>query len=218
MARLRMAGSSQGSTLLPETGGPPLCLARFRVRPLGATWISYSHPRGAVEGMRPSPPLVAMASGATQLAGAMDVPKADTGRLPPWRGAMREIRTEIEVDAPVERVWRVLTDFQDFGEWNPFIVRAEGEPRRGERLAVTIRPPGRKATTFRPTVVAHEPNRELRWLGRVDSRHLRRRARSPGEGPSGWTNQIRSARTVPRNSGPRFSAGCSAPQKRGSAR
>src|SRR5919108_4059469 len=80
---------------------------------------------------------------------------------------MREIRSEIEIDAPVERVWTILTDFQDFEKWNPFIVRAEGQLRRGERLAVTIRPPGRRATTFRPTVVTHEPNRELRWLGRL---------------------------------------------------
>lgn len=80
---------------------------------------------------------------------------------------MREIRTEVEIDAPVEHVWKVLTAFQDFEEWNPFIVHAEGEPRLGERLAVTIRPPGRKGMTFRPMVVAYEPNRELRWLGRL---------------------------------------------------
>lgn len=80
---------------------------------------------------------------------------------------MREIKTEIEIDARAEQVWEVLTDFDHFGEWNPFIVHAEGEPRQGERVAVTIRPPGRKATTFRPTVVVHEPNRELRWLGRL---------------------------------------------------
>jgi hypothetical protein len=80
---------------------------------------------------------------------------------------MREIRTEIEIDAPVERVWKILTDFEDFKQWNPFIVRAEGQPHRGERLSVTIRPPGRRATRFRPIVVALEPNRELRWLGRL---------------------------------------------------
>jgi hypothetical protein len=80
---------------------------------------------------------------------------------------MREIRTEIEIDAPTERVWKILTDLESFEKWNPFIVHAEGVARRGQRLAVTIHPPGRRATTFRPTVVAHEPNRELRWLGRL---------------------------------------------------
>jgi hypothetical protein len=80
---------------------------------------------------------------------------------------MREIRTEIEIDAPIETVWGILTDFAAFEEWNPFIVHAQGQLRVGERLAVTIRPPERKASTFRPTVVAYEPNRELRWLGRL---------------------------------------------------
>jgi hypothetical protein len=80
---------------------------------------------------------------------------------------MREIRTEIEINAPVERVWDVLTRFEDFEDWNPFIVHAEGELRVGERLAVSIRPLGRKASTFHPKVVAFEPNRQLRWLGRL---------------------------------------------------
>ena len=80
---------------------------------------------------------------------------------------MREIRTEIEIDAPVERVWEVLTRFEAFDDWNPFIVHAEGQPRLGERLAVTIRPPGRRASTFHPTVVAYEANRKIRWLGRL---------------------------------------------------
>ncbi|HYU57408.1 MAG TPA: SRPBCC domain-containing protein [Actinomycetota bacterium] len=80
---------------------------------------------------------------------------------------MREIRTEIEIGASVQRVWSVLTDLEDFGEWNPFIVRADGELLPGERLVLTMRLPGRRARTFRPTVLAHDPNRELRWLGRL---------------------------------------------------
>jgi hypothetical protein len=80
---------------------------------------------------------------------------------------MREIRTEIEIDAPIERVWEVLTRFEDFDDWNPFIVHAERRPRLGERLVVTVRPPGREASTFHPTVVAYEPHRELRCLGRL---------------------------------------------------
>jgi hypothetical protein len=93
---------------------------------------------------------------------------------------MREIRTEIEIDAPVERVWAVLTDFERYGEWNPFILHAQGHPRRGERLAGTIRPHRRKSTRFRPTVVECEPNRELCWLGHLgipgifDGKHAHR--------------------------------------------
>jgi hypothetical protein len=37
----------------------------------------------------------------------------------------------------------------------------------GERLQVRIEPPGGAAMTFRPTVLAVEPGRELRWIGRL---------------------------------------------------
>lgn len=39
--------------------------------------------------------------------------------------------------------------------------------REGATLEVRIAPPGGRAMTFRPTVRAAEPNRELRWLGRL---------------------------------------------------
>ena len=82
-------------------------------------------------------------------------------------GEVRELRREIEIDAPPERVWAVVTDFAAYPEWNPFIRRISGEPREGARLEVRIEPPGARATTFQPTVRAVEANREPRWLGRM---------------------------------------------------
>lgn len=80
---------------------------------------------------------------------------------------MKSIRTDIHIDAPPERVWQILTDFERYPEWNPFITRAEGEVREGARLTVRIEPQGARGMTFRPTVTRLEPNRELRWLGRL---------------------------------------------------
>ena len=80
---------------------------------------------------------------------------------------VREVRSEIVIDAPPERVWAVLTDFAAYPEWNPFIRRISGELREGAKLEVRIAPPGARATTFKPTVRALERNRELRWLGRL---------------------------------------------------
>jgi hypothetical protein len=80
---------------------------------------------------------------------------------------MKELRTEIEIHAPAERVWHHLTDFAAFPEWNPFIPRIRGEPRAGSRLEVFLQASGTKGMTFRPTVTTVEPNRELRWLGRL---------------------------------------------------
>jgi hypothetical protein len=80
---------------------------------------------------------------------------------------MREIRTEIEIDAPAERVWKILTDFASFPQWNPFIPQVVGELKTGARLEVRIQPPGSRGITFRPRVLRLEPNRELQWLGRL---------------------------------------------------
>jgi hypothetical protein len=77
-----------------------------------------------------------------------------------------EIVSAIEIDAPPSRVWNVLTDFAQFPDWNPFVRHIEGEPRKGERLRVTIAPPGGRQMTFTPTVLAAETTQELRWLGR----------------------------------------------------
>lgn len=79
---------------------------------------------------------------------------------------MRRLRAEVEIEAPPDRVWEVLSDFEAFPDWNPFIRRISGSPREGERLEVRIEPPGGRAMTFKPTVLVAEPNRELRWLGR----------------------------------------------------
>jgi len=80
---------------------------------------------------------------------------------------MREITTEIEIHAPADRVWNILTDFSQFQQWNPFIRQAEGEVREGARLKVRIEPPGSRGMTFKPLVTRVLPQREFRWLGRL---------------------------------------------------
>ena len=80
---------------------------------------------------------------------------------------MLELRTDIEIDAPVERVWEVLTDFDRFPDWNPFIRRIHGNAKVGSRLDVFLGASGTRGMRFRPIVTKVVPNRELRWLGRL---------------------------------------------------
>lgn len=77
-----------------------------------------------------------------------------------------EIRTEIEIEAPAERVWAVLSDLRSWEEWNPFI-KAAGRAEKGAKLLVEVTPPGLSTMKFSPTVVAAEPPHRLEWLGRV---------------------------------------------------
>jgi hypothetical protein len=78
---------------------------------------------------------------------------------------MKTLHAEVEIEAPAERVWQVVSDFAQYAEWNPFIVRAAGEQRVGGRLDVTIVAPGMKPVGFRPRVLDLEPGRLIRWKG-----------------------------------------------------
>jgi hypothetical protein len=79
---------------------------------------------------------------------------------------MRRISTSIDIDASTDQVWAVLSDLDRYHEWNPFIREAAGTAAVGARLSVRIFPATGKPSTFRPTVLAATPGRELRWLGR----------------------------------------------------
>lgn len=77
------------------------------------------------------------------------------------------LETHISINASAERVWSLLVDFPSHQRWNPFIRSIEGELEVGRVLKVAIQPPGSKGMRFRPTVLAVEPNRELRWKGKL---------------------------------------------------
>ena len=75
------------------------------------------------------------------------------------------LRTEIDIQAPPETVWEILTDLSHYVDWNPFVVSAEGTVAAGERLTNIMQAPGGKAMTIRPTVTVVEPRRSFEWLG-----------------------------------------------------
>jgi hypothetical protein len=75
---------------------------------------------------------------------------------------MKEIVTEIEINAPPERVWGILTDFPAYGKWNPFLYRVVGEAILGTQVRVYLKALGRE-TKLKCSIITLEPNRELRW-------------------------------------------------------
>jgi hypothetical protein len=76
---------------------------------------------------------------------------------------LAELFAMIDIDAPAERVWHVLTDFHRYPEWNPFMRRVAGEAARRAELEVLIQPDGARALMLRPRIVTFRPPRELRW-------------------------------------------------------
>ncbi|AIF84002.1 hypothetical protein NTE_01944 [Candidatus Nitrososphaera evergladensis SR1] len=80
---------------------------------------------------------------------------------------MKEIYTEIEIVANARRVWEVLVDFAKYEEWNPFIRQVRGEPREGAKLEIHLTTPAGTKRTYEPKVTRVEPEKELRWFGKV---------------------------------------------------
>lgn len=75
---------------------------------------------------------------------------------------MKELRTEIEIQAPSEKVWQVLTELDKYPEWNPFICHAVGKAETGKTVDIDFQSDG-KGLKLRCTVARFQSNRELSW-------------------------------------------------------
>jgi hypothetical protein len=77
------------------------------------------------------------------------------------------LHAELEIDATPEQVWKVLADRSAYQEWNPFIISSTGELVAGGTITNVLRDTEGKETTFTPELLAVEPNKELRWVGKI---------------------------------------------------
>lgn len=97
------------------------------------------------------------------------------GKLPRYAGRKaaaevrlaRTISATVQINAGPADVWAVLCDLDRYHEWHPHIRQAAGEIRQGNRVVFKMAPPGRRAFTIRPAVIAARPGAELRLLGRL---------------------------------------------------
>lgn len=67
----------------------------------------------------------------------------------------------VEIEAPAERVWDILVDFERYGEWNPFTTRVEASLEIGAPVMLHVRlgwlkrkQPERIETVERPHLLA----------------------------------------------------------------
>lgn len=90
---------------------------------------------------------------------------------------MPRIETEIQINASAEQVWRELTNFENYADWNTFVTYNSGESQPGEKLNLRLSPPTGMAMTIKPRVTERIENRKFEWLGSLlmpgimDGRH-----------------------------------------------
>lgn len=79
----------------------------------------------------------------------------------------KKIETEITIHASPEKIWKILTDFENYSTWNPFITDIQGTIEEGNQIQVKIEPQGGKSMVFKPVVLSKKINIEFSWLGKL---------------------------------------------------
>lgn len=77
----------------------------------------------------------------------------------------RQVSASIEIAAAPARVWQVLTDFDDYANWNPFIRRIDGPLAPGAQLTFTVATGPERTVVARARILAIDVNRRLVWGG-----------------------------------------------------
>ena len=73
----------------------------------------------------------------------------------------KNLETSIVIHASAQKIWNILTNFEKYPEWNPFVLSVSGEPAKGEKLKVNI-----QGMKLAPVVLVAEKETEFRWLGK----------------------------------------------------
>jgi len=74
----------------------------------------------------------------------------------------RCVRAEVEIDAPIDRVWRILTDFDGYSEWNTFTPKVETTLAIGDPIHLHARMIGER-TMHRVEYVTRNQPHTLGW-------------------------------------------------------
>ncbi|WP_254893660.1 SRPBCC domain-containing protein [Nocardia donostiensis] len=69
----------------------------------------------------------------------------------------------VEIDAPAEVVWSVLTDLEQYGEWNPFIIRCRSTLEVGAPIDMVVNHIMPKPMKMREWIRSHTPGREFSY-------------------------------------------------------
>jgi hypothetical protein len=68
----------------------------------------------------------------------------------------------VEINAPADFVWEVLTDLPRYGEWNPFVVECRSSLKPGEAIDMKVRLGGRLQAA-NEVMLAFEPKRHFAY-------------------------------------------------------
>jgi len=77
----------------------------------------------------------------------------------------QEIKTEIEITAPPQKVWSIISDINNWREWSPIIKESHGTAFVGSELTITMigKEEGKNGPKYNPVITELEEPNYLRW-------------------------------------------------------
>lgn len=79
----------------------------------------------------------------------------------------KTFHVEIDIPAPPEAVWAVLTDARGYAEWNPVFSNVEGEFGEGATVKTTVKEPGKTEIVITSQIVTFIADGELKQFGGI---------------------------------------------------
>lgn len=79
---------------------------------------------------------------------------------------MKTIETNIVINSTPDKIWDVLTNFEEYELWNPFMTKVVGNASLGSKIEVNIKTISGKNRSYYPIITKYETNKELRWKGK----------------------------------------------------
>lgn len=78
----------------------------------------------------------------------------------------KEINTKVVIHSNPEKIWKTLTNFENYPSWNPFIKEIQGKLRVSEKINVKIQPVDSAEMTFKPTIIDYKKGKLIVWKGK----------------------------------------------------
>lgn len=78
---------------------------------------------------------------------------------------MQTIQTEIEIQAPPEKVWSIITDIDNWHVWNPTVNASSGNAALGESVSITMmsKEEGKDGPKYSPKIIQMDEPKYFQW-------------------------------------------------------
>ena len=78
---------------------------------------------------------------------------------------MQTVKTEIEIQAPPEKVWNIIADIDKWHEWSPTINASRGKAALGSTVTITMmsKEAGKDGPKYSPKIIRLDEPKYFHW-------------------------------------------------------